>query len=151
MKIVPISLKKHFVSWENNILFLRGKGKNNSIIISILILETYFRPLDFRIIEILAWLITDNKDMTLGLSQLKVSTWNNMPSFNNKNIIRRIIALSSCETNYDAIYYYLVKNKVDLNNIDSVAFFYNGKDCRKSYIYFLMFLVNETKKIVEKN
>lgn len=122
-------------------------NKEDSTITSFLLLESYFRPIKWRVIEYIYWVITGDLEITLGIAQIKVK---NNSLLDNSNILSRIKSIRNLENfkyNYDGIKRYLNKSNINKDNIVEICKYYNGEDAKGFYVNYFVFAKNEIEKM----
>lgn len=122
-------------------------NREDSTIIALLLLESYFRPIKWRLIEYIYWIITGDLDITLGIAQIKVK---NNSLLNNDNILSRIKSIRNLESfkyNYDSIKVYLNKSPISKINIVEICKYYNGEDVEGFYVNYFVFAKSEIKRM----
>lgn len=123
----------HLIKNTELIKFFKCKNLNDSNIIAILLVETYYRPLYFRLFEYLYWVITGNKNITVGLAQIKISYIKQLQNLCWLERLKFITSLESYIQNYILIKQYIDTNPNLKNDLD-ICKYYNGKNVNKSYI-----------------
>lgn len=124
----------HLTKNTELIKFLKGKNLNQPNVLAILLIETYYRPLYFRLFEYLYWVITGNNNITIGLSQIKVSYIKQLQNLGWVKRLKFIENLESYIQNYILIKQYLDANSNLKSDLD-ICKYYNGKKVSKSYVY----------------
>lgn len=107
-------MKSHFKSYINYIILLISSGRNNTLILSILITEAFFRRRIDRLIEILMWIVLYSfkskrvEYISAGIAQVQLKHWLQLsyidtlkPSLTNIKIVLNIY------NNYDICCEYL--------------------------------------------
>lgn len=123
----------HLVRNKNVIKLLKLKKLNDPNVIAILLLETYYRKIFFRIVEYLYWIITGNNKITIGLAQMKVMYIKQLKNLTFLERINFVLRLESYVENY-----FLIKQYIDINtnlkdDID-ICKYYNGINANVYYI-----------------
>ena len=120
---------------------LLSMRRKNLTIISLLLIETYFRSKTVRIVEGIVYLLTSNTNITIGLNQLKVCYWEQFTQKSNFKLVT--VALFDVKENYDAAKFYLEEGKISLDDLHSVASYYNGPSYSNSYIELLKYTIKK--------
>lgn len=126
-EVANIEFRKYLTSQEGEILQLKCRNLKNVNVIALIIVETYYRKLLFRLLEYLYWVISGNNEITLGLSQLKaryIKTFSKLSIFQRFN---SILKLESYVNNYFLVESYLNKNNMMYADDNSICKFYNGE------------------------
>lgn len=140
----------HIQKMITKIIELIDSGRNDSIVITFLVLESYFRPFGWRILEYIYWTLTGNLDISLGIAQLKAK--NNI-LFNNNNFLSRlknIKKLESFKYNYDIINLYLKKAIRYSMDEKQICKYYNGECVGIFYVTYFMYAKNQVDNIKYK-
>lgn len=128
-----MTFNNHLTKNKHIIKTLKFKELNDPNIISILLIETYYRSIFFRTFEYLYWILTGDKKITIGLAQMKVMYIKQLKDLNFLERIKFVIRLESYIENYILIKQYLDINKSLKNDID-ICKYYNGIDTNRYYI-----------------
>lgn len=131
-----------------------SKGRNNNVsinILSLLAIESYFRPIDKRVAEYLYWILTGNNSVTIGIAQIKVSINYLLATRSIFCRMKSIIKLESFQYNY-----YLVESLLDnsaINNKEDaeVCKYYNGINVDTTYIDYFKFAKQYIYSILNTN
>jgi len=131
-----------------NILYFNKRRNEN--IISILLMEDYFRPFYYRLFEYLYILfiilnLTQRKDITIGYSQNKLSIWIqyfNFKKIDFKSYMKIIFYGENLVLNYDLISYFIKENNIIESNLLEFVSKYRGI---RSLNYFKFFECTKSK------
>lgn len=145
--IVPYSFRSHLIKSETMLAILFSSGRANTLACSILLVESYFRPLSLRILEYVYWLISGAAKITIGMAQVEPMHFRKV---NCNSVFGRIVGLRqifSFLSNYDAVRSFLFKNGIrNEDSLNLVAFVYNGANASTSYRILLKHAYNFVKR-----
>lgn len=120
---------------QNEILSLKLMNLNNINVISLIMVETYYRKPLFRYCEYVYWIITGNDKISIGLSQMKVKYIKTLKNIKFIQRIKYIYLLESYKENYFLVEKYLKEYNVDSNTDDeAICKIYNGPNVSSHYI-----------------
>ncbi|MCK4448227.1 MAG: hypothetical protein KAW56_14240 [Candidatus Marinimicrobia bacterium] len=137
------NFERHFIKTLPLIRKLTRSGRNSSIVLSLLLVESYFRPSYLQFLEYISWILmlffhrqqADN--ISLGFAQIKYKYWKMLNS-SKSNSITDIKKMTSIYFNYDYCDIYLsyhCKNYKDLD-YSSIIKLYNGNYTKYYYKLF---------------
>jgi len=140
--MIPATFKNHILSHIGRGIIPYHLGRVNASVCAIIVVETYFRCILLRLLEIIIWIVTRNNSMTIGLAQVRATTWNEIGDFKDKRLYFKICMLVNYRANYDFVLKSLELNNIDMLNPEDVVAFHNGEHYRKSYLGLYKFSVD---------
>lgn len=145
MKLMKMMIQKHIDNNRSIIYGLVKRGYDDENIISLILVETYFRTFEFRILEYLYWILFKDNSLTLGLAQINM---NNIPFIKDKKrlkFIKYIHYLESPKVNYELIQLFLKKHNIDSD--EELCKYYNGKETTYEYVSHFKYCKAYLKKL----
>lgn len=144
----------HIQKMIKQIIMLKDNNRENSCVIAFIIVELYFRPLKYRVMEYIYWIITGDLEISLGLAQIKVK---NNDCIDNSSTYLRLKSIRNLESfiyNYDSVETYLKNDYIYYKDDLEICKKYNGKNCGSTYITYYTYAkmrIEEIQKDMIKN
>lgn len=129
-----MTFNQYINSKKYDIIRLKRRKLNDVNVISLIMVETYYRKPIFRCCEYIYWILTGDKEVSIGLSQMKSKY---IKTFQNLNLLQRIkyiVALESYNENYFIVEQYLRKKIGSSADDELICKCYNGLNVNTHYI-----------------
>jgi len=142
------NFERHFARNLPLISKLAHSGRKEVIILSLLLVESYFRSTFSRFLEYLYWILMKlfNRQrvdgITLGYAQIKYKYWRKLSS-SKSSLAKDFKEMTSIFSNYDYCYSYLSYHCEDFKDLDYsiIVKLYNGNYTQYYYKLFLQSIV----------
>lgn len=132
-----MTFNQHLIKNKKKIIRLKSRNLNNSSVIALILVETYYRKWIFRLFEYIYWIVSSDIEVTIGLSQIKVKYIKTLKGLNAFQKVKYIIYMESYIDNYFLVKQYIDKNiNTGCNDTKLICRTYNGIQVSKHYIEF---------------
>ena len=125
---------KHWNTFSSTIRLLLASGRNDSVVITIMATESFFRPEPYRILEGIFWFFMDifspekAKYISVGISQVQIRHWQEAGIISNST--SRFSVLSKIYNpliNYDICKVFLDKADIRHRQAEKLLRIYTGR------------------------